>query len=407
MHKCDLISLKVGQLRQESKIIKSKLRTIVRQLSNYLVRMSVMIMNLVNTYTVWCIQEVEACIIRKEIMDKAILMMNSTTDRLNTAEKLLDVEIQKSNKFVAHFKREITETMQSPKNYWWFTYSRDIKNITVWHKERKKDRYRKYIEHLKIKEEALLALRDDDSSSSVNSKDGSESEGSALDYDSDAFETASDSSDADDDESRDSYDFRFEDLEDLSFETIFMPLKQRREVLLAKRMGEKKTKVKKAVKLWNDTRRKTILRKVRQRTVQHCWEKLHFQFKELEKKGTLRLANEVETAAPLFSRSEGVAIHSVLKHMNIMVAHADWQDIDEISARCDDIISKLDQAYNLLDPIFHKINIEKNSVGKATDESSGKTSNIPLNETGKELLCPKTGFELKFACRYSRCTIKN
>ena len=93
-------------------------------------------------------------------------------------------------------------------------------------------------------------------------KDGSESEGSALDYDSDAFETASDSSDADDDESRDSYDFRFEDLEDLSFETIFMPLKQRREVLLAKRMGEKKTKVKKAVKLWNDTRRKTILRKV-------------------------------------------------------------------------------------------------------------------------------------------------
>ena len=175
-----------------------------------------------------------------------------------------------------------------------------------------------------------------------------------------------------------------------------MPLKQRREVLLAKRMGEKKTKVKKAVKLWNDTRRKTILRKVRQRTVQHCWEKLHFQFKELEK-GTLRLANEVETAAPLFSRSfEGVAIHSVLKHMNIMVAHADWQDIDEISARCDDIISKLDQAYNLLDPIFHKINIEKNSVGKATDESSGKTSNIPLNETGKELCM---ALEVRIRCR--------
>ena len=66
MHKCDLISLKVGQLRQESKLIKSKLRTIVRQLSNYLVRMSVMTMNLVNKYTVWCIQEVEACSIREK-----------------------------------------------------------------------------------------------------------------------------------------------------------------------------------------------------------------------------------------------------------------------------------------------------------------------------------------------------
>ena len=326
------------------KIIKSKLRTIVRQLSNYLVRMSVMTMNLVNKYTVWCIQEVEAAAYEKKW--KKLLMMNSTTDRLNTAEKLLDAEIHKLNKFVTHFKREITETMQLQELLVVYVLER-LKNIKVWHKERKKDRYRKYIQHLKIKEEALLALGEDDSSSSINSKDGSESEGSALDYDSDAFETASDSSEAGDDESRDSYDFRFEDLEDLSFETIFMPLKQRREVLLAKRMGEKKTKVKKAIKLWNDTRRKTVLRKVRQRTVQHCWEKLHFQFKELEK-GALRLADELEIVAPSFSTSfEGVAIHSVLKHMNIMVANADWQDIDEISARCDGIISKLDQAYNL------------------------------------------------------------
>ena len=47
------------------------------------------------------------------------------------------------------------------------------------------------------------------------------------------------------------------------------------------------------------------------------------------------------------------------------------------------------------DPIFHKINIENNSVEISTDEESSKRNDIPLNETGQELLlCPKTDLNL-------------
>ena len=90
--------------------------------------------------------------------------------------------------------------------------------------------------------------------------------------------------------------------------------------------------------------------------MQHEWENIHFKFEELEKV-TSQLAEDIRTYAPRFLLSfEGVAIQSVLKNINILVAHADWQDIHEISEKCEEVISKLNQAYNMLDPLFHRKN---------------------------------------------------
>ena len=405
---CDIISRKISELKWQINLIESNAKSINRQVHNYLVQISTMIYHLGNAYLKWCLSELEGYKARKRKMEKAIVVMNSTNDRLDDAEREMKDEINKCEKFILSFKLEQLKVMESSPNYWWYTYSNNHKQIKTWHHERKKDKYREHLVYLekkeierKIREEARKALKDDDELSTTSSSSHAESEGSVLADDSAAFETASEDESQDDADSMDSYDFRFDDLEDLTFENIFMPLKERREMLYAKRMGEKKTKVKKAVKIWSEIRRKTILRKVRQRTVQHEWENIHFKFEELEKV-TSQLAEDIRAYAPRFLLSfEGVAIQSVLKNINILVAHADWQDIHEISEKCEEVISKLNQAYNMLDPLFHRKNEvdDQKGTGETTEEGSKDQEAVEDNNDEQEdkptfTLCPKTDLSL-------------
>ena len=83
--------------------------------------------------------------------------------------------------------------------------------------------------------------------------------------------------------------------------------------------------------------------------MQHEWKNIHFKFEELEK---LRhnLPRIYEHTLLVFYYLLKVLRPDVLKI--ILVAHADWQDIHEISEKCEEAISKLNQAYNMFDPLF-------------------------------------------------------